>query len=126
MTPDELIHRLGSLLVGDPEVAVKPDWTHLVMVGTVTASETDLTGFCYGPGGQFASVAPSAFDTPDVLKALRDAMAARDGQAPWHACLLRIERTSGRIAVDFEYDDPARWAITFANAKQRAAELRPA
>ena len=32
---------------------------------------------------------------------------------------------TGKIAVDFEYEDPSRWAITPTNVRQMAEQLRP-
>ncbi len=121
---DELIHRLGSLLVGDPEVAA-PNWAHLALVGVVDEQQSRMNGFSYDERGEDEPAAPRNFDTLAVMRQLRDAMAREDGKAPWKSCLVRIARASGKISVDFEYDDAGRWAIGKANLRQRAAEFRP-
>lgn len=124
MTQDELIHQLGALLLSDPEVTTG-EWQHVALVGVIEASETHITGFCYGRDGQVDSAAPRLFETIDVLQELRRVMAANSSTAPWRACLIRLERATNTITVEFEYDDPSRWLITFANRTQRAHELRP-
>jgi hypothetical protein len=122
---DDLIHRLGALLVGDDEVAAE-GWQHLALVGVVDTEQSRMTGFSYDGRGEHEPAAPRNFETLEVLRQLRSAMADSDGKSPWKSCLVRIARDSGKIAVDFEYDDAARWAITRANAAQRAVELKPA
>jgi len=121
---DELIHELGALLVADDEVAAT-GWQHLALVGVVDAEQARMNGFCYDAAGADEPAAPRNFETLAVLRRLRDEMAKADGKAPWKSCLLRIARSTGKISVDFEYDNAARWAITKANLRQRADELKP-
>ena len=121
---DDLIHRLGTLLVADAEVAPE-GWQHVALVGVVDAEQARLTGFSYDANGEHEPAAPRNFETLEVLRRLRSAMAESDGKAPWKSCLVRIARDSGKIGVDFEYDDAARWAISKNNASQRALELKP-
>lgn len=128
---DGLLVQLATVIAGDPEL-VLPGWAHLALVSVVDAGTPDMTGFCYRPGQPPRSVAPSDFALFDVLEALREAMARRDGARvgaatgrAWVSCLLRIEQATGALGADFEYDDPARWAVTGANRERRAAELAP-
>jgi hypothetical protein len=62
------------------------------------------------------------FSIFDVLQELRDTMA--DGKAPWIAALFRIERKTGKLNADFEYEHLERWSITPANVTARARSLR--
>lgn len=121
---DDLIHQLGSLLVGDEEVAAE-NWQHLALVGIVDTEQSRMNGFCYDAAGDYEPAAPRNFETLAVLRKLRDEMAKADGKAPWKTCLVRIARAGGKIGVDFEYDDPNRWIISKSNLRQRADELRP-
>lgn len=125
MNQNELIHELGALLVQDPGVA-KGNWQHLVLVSQVEDDTPDMSGFCYDAQGASIAAAPKNFEVLDRLEALRDAMAEADGKGPWQACLIRIDRPTGKITVEFEYDNPTKWAITPANYQQRAQELRAA
>jgi hypothetical protein len=124
MNHDELIHTLGAQVVADADIACE-GWAHLVLTGRVASGTSDMTGFCYTADGTSTPVAPGNFDVFDTLEQLRDAMAEADGKAPWSACLLRIDRTTGKISVDFEYRDATRWAITPANVAARAREFAP-
>ena len=121
---DDLIHQLGSLLVGDTEVAAD-NWQPLALVGMVDAEQARLNGFCYDAAGNDEPAAPRNFETLAVLRKLRDEMAKADGKAPWKTCLVRIARANGKITVDFEYEDAHRWVISKSNLRQRADELKP-
>ncbi len=123
-TKDDLIHRLGALLVGDPEVA-PPPWQHLALVGVVDAEQARMNGFSWDAAGEDEMAAPRDSQTLEVMRQLHREMAAADGKAPWKSCLVRIARSTGKINVEFEYDDAGRWAITRANVRQRADELKP-
>lgn len=125
MTPDDLVHRLGALLLDDPEVVVRDDWSHVVLVATFHETSTGVTGFCYPERGEPEPAAPYDSRTLDVLRDLRTALADRDGTRGFVACRVHLQRAGARIGIDFEHDDPQRWAITFADRVERAAELDP-
>src|SRR5215510_15672070 len=107
MDRDTLIHRLAET-IADDQVLLLDGWTHLVLVSQIEADTPDLTGFCYTADGRAVSVAPKDFGIFDVLEQLRDEMAKADGKTPWIAALFRIERKTGKFAVQFEYDQPER------------------
>jgi hypothetical protein len=86
----------------------------------------NMNGFCYTADGDAVPVSPRDFSIFDVLQELRDAMAKTDGKSPWIAALFRIERRTGKLDADFEYEQLERWAITPANVKARAREFAPA
>jgi len=48
------------------------------------------------------------------------------GKEPWIAALFRIERATGKFAIEFEYKQPERWAVTPGNVEARAREFAPA
>lgn len=123
-TKDEVIRQLCGLLVGDAEVAAD-GWQHLALVGVVDAEQSRMTGFCYDAAGEYEPAAPRNFETLAVLRRLRDEMARTDGGAPWKTCLVRVGRADGMIDIDFEYDDPDRWAINRSTLARRADELNP-
>lgn len=123
MGRDELVHEIGALLVRDPEIARWP-WTHLAIVAQVTPSSTQVNGFAYLDNGKAQITGPKNFEVIKTFKALREAM-REPGKEPWQACLVRIEKSSGRIAVDFEYGDPGKWRIGPATPRQMAETLRP-
>jgi hypothetical protein len=120
---DRLIHEIGAAIVQSPRIAAL-DWQHLVLVANVEQSHSTLSGFSYDSSGKSRPVSPGGMETLDKIGALREAMRT-DALEPWIQCLIRIQRDTGKIAVDFEYEDPSRWAITPANVRQMAEQLRP-
>jgi len=125
MDRDALIRRLAKTIAGDNALLLD-GWTHLVLVSRIEADTPDMTGFCYTSDGGTVPVAPKDFAIFDVLEQLRAAMAKADGKKPWTAALFRIERATGKFAMEFEYNQPERWAVTPDNVKARAREFAPA
>jgi len=124
MNRDEIVTRLGSQLVEDIG-ARAPDWKHIVMVGRFRDDDPGMNGFVYLSDGTAQSFAPEDLSILDTLAELRTAMAKADRKEPWKAALFTINRATGELDGEFEYDDPSRWAISFSNWKRRAEELRP-
>jgi hypothetical protein len=125
MDRDALIHRLTETIAGESELLLD-GWTHLVLTSRVEDGMLNMNGFCYTADGDAVPVSPRDFSIFDVLQELRDAMAKTDGKSPWIAALFRIERRTGKLDADFEYEQLERWAITPANVKARAREFAPA
>jgi hypothetical protein len=126
MDRDALIQHLAKTIASDSALLLDR-WTHLVLVSQIEADSADMTGFCYTEDGRAVPVSPSDFDVFNALEELRDAMAKADGkEQPWIAALFRIERATGKFAVEFEYKQPGRWAVTPDNVKARAREFAPA
>ena len=123
MNKDQLIHEIGSKLVEDIGVR-KVNWTHLVLVGIIEQDNPEMAGFVY-MNGEHEPVAPRDFSILRLLEKLRKAMAAADKKEPWCSCLIRINRATGAIDFEFEYDKVDRWAINLKNSEQRASELSP-
>lgn len=142
---DELIHDLADAIAGDATLLLK-DWKQLVLVSQIEDGAPDLTSFCYTGDGRAILVTPSDFAIFDVIEALRDAMARADAdgdttgsdeqdtkgdakgesKGPWRAALFRLDRETGQLTAEFEYDRPERWLVTPANVKERAREFAPA
>jgi len=107
MDRDALIQCLADAIAGDSALLLD-GWTHLVLVSQIEADTPDLTGFCYTDDGRAVPVSPKDFGIFDALEQLREEMAKADGKTPWIAALFRIERKTGKFAVQFEYDQPER------------------
>jgi hypothetical protein len=125
MDRNALIRRLAETIAGDSELLLD-GWTHLVLTSRIEDGMLNMNGFCYTADGDAVPVSPRDFSIFDLLQELRDAMAQADGKAPWIAALFRIERKTGKLNADFEYEHIERWAITPANVKARAREFAPA
>lgn len=124
MSRDDLILKLGNEIIKDIGKRAQ-NWQHIVMVGSYEDDDAAMKGFAYLADGTAEPIAPMEFEPFDALNKLREAMAKEDGGDPWVGALLRIERSTGELDGEFEYDDPERWAITFRNSKERAEEFRP-
>jgi hypothetical protein len=119
MDKDALIHELGAALVGDPKVAGQP-WKRYALVARLDAQQSKLNGFAYDALGSYQPATPKGFEVHNKLAALREAM-RNDGKAPWGACMVRIDRDTQKITVEFEYDHPERWDVTPKTVAEIAA-----
>lgn len=118
-----LVQDIGHSIVDSPRI-VSQDWRELVMIAIVHDDHASMSGFAYDSGGKARPVTPGGGTTLQQVQALREAMSL-DGQMPWQACMIRINRRSGKIHVDFEYEQPGKWEITPTNVRKKAEELRP-
>ena len=118
-----LLNRLANIVATDSSL-LKDGWTHLVLVSVIDSGTPDMTGFCYA-AGKAVPVSPRDFSIFDVLEDLRRAMAAQDGGKPWVSALFRVDRASGKLVADFEYDNATRWSVTPQNVTERAKEFAP-
>lgn len=124
MTPDRdaLVHAVGQAIVADPVVA-DGRFDGFALVVTYGGDSRRLAGFRYAHGEPAQAATPTSPALDAALDALREATRV-DGGAPWDACVVRIERPSNHITVEFAYnDDAARWAVTpetLADVTERA------
>ncbi len=123
MDKDELIQEIGARLLRDPTISLDP-WEHLAMVAQVDRGSTQVNGFAYLADGKAQITSPSDSRVPSKFEALREAM-REPGKELWRACLVRIERASGRITVEFEHDHPEAWLIVPSTVKQMGETTRP-
>ncbi len=123
MNRDDLVQDIGALLVRDPQISSQP-WEDLVIVAQITRSSTKANGFAYSASGDATPTGPGNLDVLDKLEDLRLAM-REPGKEPWKACLVRINKSTSHIVIDFEYDHPDRWLITPATLERMAEVLRP-
>lgn len=122
MTKDEVLAQLCSTLVADARIGAT-GWSKIVLAGVVGDSHERIHGYRFDAQGRAQPVAPRDTEALNLLRALRDAMAANDtARTPWVACLLKIE-ASGNVGADFEYADAARWLVTPTNREQRVREF---
>lgn len=122
---NELIARIGRLLVADPAVS-DGRWHGYALVvrygdGPIARR---LAGFRYDAAGAFQAATPDADLLGPAFDDLREATRV-PGKEPWRACILRLWRDTGRLAVEFDYDTPERWDITPATLADVAALARP-
>lgn len=123
---NELIARIGRLLAADPAVS-DGQWHGYALIvrygdGAVARR---MTGFRYDANGAYAAATPDAAALGPAFDDLREATRVR-GKEPWGACVLRLWRETGRLAVEFEYDAPERWDVTPATLAEVVARAAPA
>ena len=123
---NELIARIGRLLVADPAVA-DGEWHGYALIVRYGdgALARRMAGFRYDADGAYAAATPDADALGTAFDDLREATRV-PGKDPWGACVLRLWRDSGRMAVEFEYDAPQRWDVTPVTLAHVAARARPA
>jgi len=123
---NELIARIGRLLVADPAVSDGRWHAYALIVrygdGAIARR---MTGFRYAADGSHQAATPGDDALGAAFDALRDATRL-PGRDPWGACVLRLWRDSGRMAAEFDYDTPGQWDITPATLAGVAARARPA
>lgn len=122
---DALLLAVGRLLAADPVLA--QPWDGYALIVRYDDGEIDrrIAGFRYFDGAGHQAATPDAAKLLPALDALRDATRV-EGKPPWQACVIQLRRDTGRLHVDFEYDDPARWNITPATLAQVVERARPA
>ena len=124
MDKNALILEIGRLIATDRKVDAAP-WDGYALIVVYADSSRRLAGFRYRDG------APPEAATPDAtarlgeqLDALRAATRV-PGNAPWTACVVKIRRDTGRIALDFDYDAPTQWDIDPDTLDTVAERARP-
>ena len=122
---NELIARIGRLLVADPAVS-DGEWHRYALVVRYAdgAIARRLAGFRYDADGSPHAATPDADALGRAFDDLREATRV-PGKEPWQACILRLWRETGRLAAEFDYDAPERWDITPATLASVAALARP-
>lgn len=119
---DALVHEVGALIVQDDRVSAQP-WDAYALVARFDDSRIQLNGFAY-EGEESRPATPRGTAVHHTLKALREAT-RQPGREPWGACIVRIDRETKKIRIEFEYDDPSSWDVTPQTAKDIAQRARP-
>src|SRR5688500_12163034 len=108
MNKSKLIREIRSKLIGDI-VTESIDWVRLTIVGEITENQTKLTGFAFDRDGKHELITSSNIEVYKLLEVLRDTMASAENVPPWRSTLIRIDKDTGEISFEFEYDNPGRW-----------------
>lgn len=116
------IMEIGRLIAGDRNVDAAA-WDGYALIAVYADGSRKLAGFRYRDGAAPEAATPEATtQLGEHLDALRAGTQVA-GKAPWTACVVRIRRDTGRIALDFDYDTPTQWEIgpdTLAAVAERA------
>lgn len=110
---------LAAAIVGDPQLSALP-CDRYALIARIEPGQSRVNGLAYDAQGDYRPATPKGLNIHDRLAALRDATRMTD-QRPWRACIVRIDRASGKVTVIFEHDCPERWDVT----PQTVAEVAP-
>jgi len=120
---DDLVQELGSLLMEDGDLLANP-WEHLVIVAQFRPLSIKVNGFAYLANGKAIPTSPSGVAVTKKFQELREAT-KEPAKDVWQAAMVKIEKSSGSLSIDFEYDNPDKWLISPATVKRMAEALRP-
>ncbi|WP_294265289.1 hypothetical protein [uncultured Sphingomonas sp.] len=117
---DALIQDIGREIVHGSKFAARP-WERIVVVAEI-ADRKRLFGYVYWDGDQWEAATPDGFRALTLFQELQAATQV-PGKAPWHRCLVRIDRASGKIDIEFDHDG-TRWIPDVADPEGFAKSLR--
>lgn len=123
MDKDALIIEIGRLIAADRKVAAQP-WDKYALVAWYGDGVSKLNGFRYIGEDPGQPATPQALELEDRLDDLRAATRV-EGKDPWRACVVKLDRGTGKAVVDFAYDDADRWQVTPDSAAEIARRARP-
>lgn len=123
MDKDALIIEIGRLIAGDAKVRALP-WDRYALVAWYGDGVSTLNGFRYVGDAPGEPATPEAFELEDRIDALRDATRVED-KDPWRACVVKLDRDTGKATVDFAYEDGDSWRVTPRTAIDVARRARP-
>jgi len=108
----------------DPQ---KYDWELISIVYDISDSHSANSGFLYfgnkviptviGINGEPMAIA-------NKIREFRNAMAEQTGKK-FKQLLIQMERETGRIKIDFDFDKGNKWTIVPSRLKEMREELRP-
>jgi hypothetical protein len=123
---DRYILDLGALILRCKKVE-ENEWSLLSIVYDTNEGHTANSGFLY-LGEKVRSISVSIENEPLLLRdkiiEFREKIFEQCGQK-FKQLLIQMEKETGRIKIDFEFDDPDRWAIKPAKLKEMREALKP-
>ena len=123
MDKDALILEIGRLIAGDPKVAAQP-WDRFALVAWYGDGVSTLNGFRYVGEEPGQPATPGSFELEDRIDGLRAATRV-EGKEAWRACVVKLDKASGKASVVFAYEDADDWRVTPQTAADVARRARP-
>lgn len=122
------VRGLAELLARHPAL-MDLDWCGLGMVVRADRQGDGLNqmyGSVYLRDGTSVSL---PFDLGEIApyfeQLLESSIEDQPERGPWYHCMFQIERPSGRTKLQFEYNDPDRWAFRGSEISAIIDRLRP-
>ena len=123
MDKDALILEIGRLIAGDPKVAAQP-WDRFALVAWYGDGVSTLNGFRYVGEEPGQPATPGSFELEDRIDGLRAATRV-EGKEAWRACVVKLDKASGKASVVFAYEDADDLRVTPQTAADVARRARP-
>lgn len=98
---DALIQEIGGEIARGSKFAANP-WEKISVVANLDRQKR-LYGYCYWGARDWEAATPDGFAALGLFGDLQEAMKV-PGQDAWKKALLRIDRASGKVDIDFDYD----------------------
>lgn len=130
---------LAHTIAADEKYATFP-WTGITAIVTMRwdgmpelIGTRAATGYVYtatpmnaakGSTQCWQAAMPSRASWP-AFRWLAEAVAERDSNEPFRHCLFQLDRDSGKVTVDFSYDETNPWRADIDNLDNFAESLRP-
>ena len=118
-----LVVAIGRMIAGDRKVAAQP-WDKFALVAWYGDGLSTINGFRYVGDEPGQPATPEAFELEDRIDELRAATRV-EGQELWRACVVKLDKASGKASVIFAYEDADSWRVTPQTAAEVAQRARP-
>lgn len=117
---------LGSLILQGTDV-LNNEWNSLTFVFDVNEGHMANSGFLYKEDSIRPATASIEDDPMALVNKMREFQTVVFQQCghKFKQLLIQIEKKTGRIKIDFEFDDAHRWTICPSKIAQMRQELRP-
>lgn len=103
------------------------NWDQIAIVYDIVDGHSAHSGFLYVgdkiiPTG--IRISNDKFAISNKIREFRDAMAEQTGKK-FKQLLIQMERETGRIKIDFDFDKGNKWTIKPSRLQEMREELRP-
>jgi hypothetical protein len=124
MEREEALNEIVHSLLEERELVDDPEWNTFAVLARIGPDVSEMSAFRYA-GDERGKPTPLRKTRFDLFRRLRAATAAADGMT-WQVCIIRIERDTRAVSVDFVYgEDADQWRMTPASSGRIAEALRP-
>ena|SRR5690554_122465 len=117
---------IGELLLQSDKLCLY-EWDLFSIVYDIADGHTADSGFLYIGNEVIPVTSRNSNDKrslPNKIREFRDAMAEQTGKK-FKQLLIQMERETGRIKIDFDFDKGNKWTIVPSRLKEMREELRP-
>ena len=123
---DQLINEIGQLILRCQKVD-ENDWDSLSVVFDLTDGRISNSGFLYDSKSIKPMTARIDGEVMTIANKIREFQSAVEKKFGYKfkQLLVQMERESGQIKIDFEFDDPNRWNMGPTNYIKMREALRP-